>query len=152
MHVPILLEEGCGDALVPDAPRPPNTMYILLHRGRKVIVHHVLDLGDVEATSSNGGGDQDPGPSGTEIPECLLPLSLEAVTDNKEDRRRIKAIYSGTPLMRTPWGPGEVCCIQWNPSNVDTLGTQWSVQYRGVLILGVDLQWNPSNVDTLETW
>ena len=24
--------------------------------------------------------------------------------------------------MWTLWGPGEVCCIQWNPSNVDTLG------------------------------
>ena len=32
-------------------------------------------------------------------------------------------VYSGTPLMWTPWGAGEVSCIQWNPSNVDTLGT-----------------------------
>ena len=32
-------------------------------------------------------------------------------------------LYSRTPLMWTPWGPGEVSCIQWNPSNVDTLGT-----------------------------
>ena len=29
-------------------------------------------------------------------------------------------VYSGTPLL---WGPGEVSCIQWNPSIVDTLGT-----------------------------
>ena len=32
-------------------------------------------------------------------------------------------VYSGTPLIGTPWGPGEVFCIQWNPSIVDTLGT-----------------------------
>ena len=31
--------------------------------------------------------------------------------------------YSGAPLMWTPWGPGEVSCIQWIPSIVDTLGT-----------------------------
>ena len=33
-------------------------------------------------------------------------------------------VYSGTPLLWTPWGSGEVSCIQWNPSNVDTLGTR----------------------------
>ena len=32
-------------------------------------------------------------------------------------------VYNGTPLLWTPWGPGEVSCIQWNPSIVDTLGT-----------------------------
>ena len=32
-------------------------------------------------------------------------------------------VYSGTPLLWTPWGPGEVSCIQWNPSIMDTLGT-----------------------------
>ena len=80
MHVPVLLEEGGGDALVADAPRPPDTMHVLLHRGRKVIVHHVLDLGDVEAASRNRGGHQDPGSAGAEVSECLLPLSLEAVT------------------------------------------------------------------------
>ena len=31
-------------------------------------------------------------------------------------------MYSGTPLLWIPWGPGEVSCIQWNPSIVDTLG------------------------------
>ena len=32
-------------------------------------------------------------------------------------------VYSGTPLLWTPWGHGEVSCIQWNPSsNVDTFG------------------------------
>ena len=30
-------------------------------------------------------------------------------------------LYSGTPLW-SPWGPGEVSCIQWNPSIVDALG------------------------------
>ena len=33
------------------------------------------------------------------------------------------AVYSGAPLLWTPWGPGEVSCMQWNPSIVDTLGT-----------------------------
>ena len=32
-------------------------------------------------------------------------------------------VYSGTPLLWTPWGRGEVSCIQWNSSIVDTLGT-----------------------------
>ena len=31
--------------------------------------------------------------------------------------------YGGTPLLWTPWGLGEVSCIQWNPSDVDTVGT-----------------------------
>ena len=36
--------------------------------------------------------------------------------------------YSGTPLLWTPWGPGEVPCTERcphfrNPSIVDTLGT-----------------------------
>ena len=31
-------------------------------------------------------------------------------------------VYSGTPLMRTLWGSGEMSCVQWNPSIVDTLG------------------------------
>ena len=45
--------------------------------------------------------------------------------------------YSGTPLMWTLWGPSQVSCVedtiemQWNPSNVDTLGTWSSVLYRG---------------------
>ena len=38
-------------------------------------------------------------------------------------------VYSRTPLLWTPWGPGGVSCIQWNPSIVDTLGTWWSVLY-----------------------
>ena len=47
-------------------------------------------------------------------------------------------VYSGAPLLWTPWGPGEVSCIQWNPSIVDTLGT-WSCiercpHFRGKLI------------------
>ena len=41
-------------------------------------------------------------------------------------------VYSGTPLLWTLWGPGEVSCIQWNPSIVDTLGTWRSVLYREV--------------------
>ena len=32
-------------------------------------------------------------------------------------------VYSGAPLLWTAWGPGEVSCIQWSPSIVDTLGT-----------------------------
>ena len=31
--------------------------------------------------------------------------------------------------MWTPWGPGKVSCIQWSPSNVDSLGTWESVLY-----------------------
>ena len=40
-----------------------------------------------------------------------------------EDYVRCAGVYSGTPLLWTPWGPGEVSCIQWDPSIVDTLGT-----------------------------
>ena len=32
-------------------------------------------------------------------------------------------VYSGTSLLWTLWGPGEVSCIQWNLSIVDTLET-----------------------------
>ena len=84
-------------------------------------------------------------------------------------------VYSGTPLLWTPWGPGEVSCVQWNPSIVDTLGTWWSVLYTveplycghlgdlvkcpvysGTSLLWTPwgpgevscIQWNPSIVDT----
>ena len=66
---------------------------------------------------------------------------------------------SEIPLLRTPWGSGEVSCIQWNPSIVDTLGSWWSVLYTveplycGHLGPGEVscIQWNPSTVDTLGT-
>ena len=29
-------------------------------------------------------------------------------------------VYSGAPLLWTPWGPGKVSCIQWSPSIVDS--------------------------------
>ena len=68
--------------------------------------------------------------------------------------------YSGT-LLWTPWGPGGVSCIQWNPalycehlgdlvecpvysgtrpSIVDTLGTWWSVLYT---VEPGPLSWTP---------
>ena len=37
-------------------------------------------------------------------------------------------VHSEAPLLWTPWGPGEVPCIQWSPSIVDTLGT-WCILY-----------------------
>ena len=88
-------------------------------------------------------------------------------------------VYSGTPLLWTPWGPGGVSCIQWNSIIVDTLGSWWSVLYTvelyycghfgdlvkcpvysGTLLLWTlwgpgkvsCIQWNLSNVDTLGTW
>ena len=44
-------------------------------------------------------------------------------TQYMHEWRRAMSQYSGTPLLGTPWGPGEVSCIQWNPSIGDTLGT-----------------------------
>ena len=88
-------------------------------------------------------------------------------------------VYSGTPLLWTPWEPGGVSCIQWNSIIVDTLGSWWSVLYTvelyycghfgdlvkcpvysGTLLLWTlwgpgkvsCIQWNLSNVDTLGTW
>ena len=70
-------------------------------------------------------------------------------------------VYSGTPLLWTPWGPGEVSCIQWNPSIVDTLGDLVKCPvYSGTPLLWTPwgpgevscIQWNPSIVDTLGTW
>ena len=88
-------------------------------------------------------------------------------------------VYSGTPLLWTPWGPDKVSCIQWNPSIVDTLGTWLHVQctveplycghlgdlvactvYSGTPLLWTpwgprcmySVQWNPSIVNSLGTW
>ena len=52
------------------------------------------------------------------FPHPSLPYSATGVWKAEECDT-----YSGTPLLWTPWGPGEVSCIQWNPSIVDTLGT-----------------------------
>ena len=81
--------------------------------------------------------------------------------------------------MWIPWGPGEVPCIQWNPSIVDTLGRLVKCPvYSGIALLWTpwgpgevsciqwtplvwtpwgpgevpSIQWNPSIVDTLGTW
>ena len=51
-------------------------------------------------------------------------------------------VYSGTPLLWTPWEPGEVSCIQWSP----LLWTPWGPGEVSCI------QWNPSIVDTLGTW
>ena len=88
-------------------------------------------------------------------------------------------LYTVEALLWTPWGPGEVSCIQWNPSIVNTLGTWRSVLYtveplycghlgdlakcpvyNGTPLLSTPwgpnevscIQWNPSIVDTLGTW
>ena len=59
-------------------------------------------------------------------------------------------VYTGTPLLWTPWEPGEVSYIHWNLSIVDTLGTWGSVLYTE----GCPHFRNPSIVDTLQlgTW
>ena len=58
-----------------------------------------------------------------------------------------KKIYSGTPLLWTPWGPGEVSCIERCPHfrGKFTLGKHiWDTAkcpyYRGVLISGVSFK------------
>jgi hypothetical protein len=48
----------------------------------KIVVDNVLDVGNIETTSSNGGGDEDWGASGTEHLEGTLALALSAVTVN----------------------------------------------------------------------
>ena len=61
-------------------------------------------------------------------------------------------INSGTPLLWTPWGSGEVFCIQWNPSIVDTFGRTCEVyciercpHFRGKFILRKHI-WNTASV------
>ena len=49
-------------------------------------------------------------------------------------------VYSGTPLLRTPWGSGEVSCIERCP-HFRRRKHVWDIAkcayYRGVLISGV---------------
>ena len=56
-------------------------------------------------------------------------------------------VYSGTPQLWTPWGPGEVSCIERCPHlrGKFTLGKHiWDTAkypyYRGVLISGVSFK------------
>lgn len=46
----VLLEEGCGQAFVPNAPRTSNTVHILLNVAGEIIVDDMLDHGDIQAS------------------------------------------------------------------------------------------------------
>ena len=64
--------------------------------------------------------------SPTLIPPLPVPLGALLALSGPPFPRFAGAactMNSGTPLLWTPWGPGKVSCIQWNPSIVDTLGT-----------------------------
>ena len=65
-------------------------------------------------------------------------------------------VYSGTPLLWIPWGPGGVSCIQWNPSIVGDLvkcpvysGTPLYCGHLGDPGGVSCIQWNPSIVGDL---
>ena len=72
-------------------------------------------------------------PPSPSSPPSLPPLQLQSALLNAQSLASsqsplIAGEYSGTPLLWTPWGPGEVSCIEScshfrNPSIVDTLGT-----------------------------
>ena len=50
-EVPVLLKEGGGLSLVPNATSPTNAMHILLDVAREVVVDNMLHLRDVQASS-----------------------------------------------------------------------------------------------------
>ena len=65
-------------------------------------------------------------------------------------------MYSGTPLMWTPWGPGEVSCIERCPHFRGKFLLRkhiWDIakcpQCRGVLISGVSFKRGSTVVDNV---
>lgn len=64
-------------------------MDVVVNVGGKVVVDDVLDVGDIETTSSDGGGDEDRGAARTEHLEGALTLTLSAVTVNGGGREAL---------------------------------------------------------------
>lgn len=76
----LVVEEGRGTTNVSSATGTTDAMNVVVNVGGKVVVDNVHDVGDVEATGGDGGGDEDGANTGTEGLEGLFTLGLGAVT------------------------------------------------------------------------
>jgi len=76
------VEEGGGTTRVPGAASTADTVDIVIDVGRKIKVDDVGNVGDIETTSSNCGGDHDRSVTLTEGLEGHLTFPLGSVTVN----------------------------------------------------------------------
>ena len=74
----LFIEEGGSQPQVSHPARSSNAMNVLLNVNGEVKVHHVLDIGNVQTTSSNCSGNQDGSLSTLEALLWLSRLSGDA--------------------------------------------------------------------------
>ena len=81
------VEECGGQTGVPSTSGTTNTMNIVVDIAGEVVVDNVGDVGDIQTTSGNGGGDHDGGLAGPESVESVFSLALSAITVDRSGRQ-----------------------------------------------------------------
>jgi len=80
------VEEGGGSASVTGTTSTTDTVDVVIDVGGKVIVDNMGNIGNIETTSSDSGGDQDGSVTLTESLEGHFTLPLGSVTMNRRGR------------------------------------------------------------------
>src|SRR5690606_18611490 len=73
------VEDGCRYLSVSSSTSAANAVNVVVDSSRKIVVHDVRDIGDIEATGSNGSRDQDGATPISEQFEGPLTLTLGAI-------------------------------------------------------------------------
>ena len=73
------VEEGSGDTGVTSTTRTTDTVDVVVDVGGQIVVDDVGDVGDIQTTGGDGGGDKDGAAAGPEEVEGALTLALSAV-------------------------------------------------------------------------
>ncbi|TFB02208.1 hypothetical protein CCMA1212_005838 [Trichoderma ghanense] len=76
------VEESGGDTSVSGTTGTTNAVHVVVNVGGKVIVDDVGDVGNIETTSRDSGGNQDGAASVAEVLESALTLTLGPVSVN----------------------------------------------------------------------
>ena len=83
------VEEGSGNTSVAGTTGTTDTMDVIVDVTGEIIVDNVGDIGDVQATSGDSGGNHDRGLTGPEGVQGMLTLPLGAVTVNRGGRHAV---------------------------------------------------------------
>lgn len=80
------VEEGSGNTCVTGTTGTTDTVDVVINIGGKIIVDDVSDVRDIQATGSNGGGNEDRALAVAEELKGALTLTLSAVAMNRGGR------------------------------------------------------------------
>ena len=77
------VEESSGNTSVSGTTGTTDTVNVVINVSGEIVVDNVGDVGDIETTSSDSGGDQDGASAVAEELQSTLTLALSAVTVNR---------------------------------------------------------------------